>query len=61
MMLDWIENMTSADLSNLAAIYSRRAGDAARKETRESFGRLATQFTVFAATRKAEERNSTRH
>jgi len=60
-MLEWIENMTSAELSDQAAIYTRKAGEAAGTETRESFGRLATQLAALAAARKSEERNPTRH
>jgi hypothetical protein len=59
-MLDWLKEMTAAELSVQASAYVMRSAEAVGASTRESFDRLARQCTDLAAVRKTEEMVPTR-
>jgi|HubBroStandDraft_1064217.scaffolds.fasta_scaffold2921170_1 hypothetical protein len=54
-MLDWMYEMTSADLSVLATAYAMRARETIDIGTCEAFGRLASQCTAMVAAREPKE------
>ena len=53
-MLDWVEEMTAAELSEQAAAYAALAKTGALASTREVFARLARQYAALAAERETE-------
>jgi hypothetical protein len=50
-MLDWLTEMTAAELSEQAAFYATRASATALVSTRHAFGRLASQCAALAEER----------
>jgi hypothetical protein len=60
-MLDWLNEMTPAELSKQAANYANLARAAALVSTREAFDRLAIKCAALAAEREAQEKATTRH
>jgi hypothetical protein len=58
-MLDWIDEMTAAELSEQAAAYAALAKTGTLASTREVFARLASQCAALAAKRKTEQGQAT--
>jgi hypothetical protein len=54
-MLEWLTELTAAELSEQAAVYAMRSRDAAGASTREAFDRLARECSGLAAKREAEK------
>ena len=50
-MLEWLEDMTPAELSKQAADYEARAKAAILEATREAFSRLAVQCATLTVER----------
>jgi hypothetical protein len=59
-MLDWVDEMTAAELSHQAAAYAALAKTGALASTREVFARVASQCAALAAERKTEQGQATR-
>ena len=53
-MLDWLDEMTPAELSKQAADYTTLAKAASLVSTREAFDRLAIKCAALAAERAAQ-------
>jgi hypothetical protein len=54
-MLEWLEDMTPAELSRQATHYANLARTAALKATREAFDRLSAECAALAAERADAE------
>jgi hypothetical protein len=58
-MLDWVIEMTAAELSEQAAAYAALAKTGALASTREAFARLASQCAALAAERETKQGQAT--
>jgi hypothetical protein len=58
-MLDWVDEMTAAELSHQAAANAALAKTGALATTREVFARVASQCAALAAERKTEQGQAT--
>jgi hypothetical protein len=58
-MLDWLDEMTAAEVSEQAAAYAALAKTGALASTREVFAQLASQCAVLAAKRETEQGQAT--